>query len=152
MALCGYIAAQRGLLDFDGPVGELWPEFAVNGKEDTTIRDLFTHRSGLVVLDTDLTLQDFGDWTPVIRAIETQRPMYSASRRQLMLALISARRCRSGCDAVQALQRQFCVGVKYCPPRYRLRGCRECLACWTLFTTVHCYRSTCQRRERSGRG
>ena len=52
MALCGYIAAQRGLPGFDGPVGELWPEFAVNGKEDTTIRDLFTHRSGLVVLDT----------------------------------------------------------------------------------------------------
>lgn len=76
MALCGYIAAQRGLLDFEAPVGELWPEFAVNGKEDTVIRDLFTHRAGLVVLDTDLTLQDFDEWTPVIRAIERQRPMW----------------------------------------------------------------------------
>lgn len=76
MALCAYLAQQRGLLDFEAPVGELWPEFAVNGKEDTIVRDLFTHRAGLVVLDTDLTLRDFSAWTPVIRAIEAQRPMW----------------------------------------------------------------------------
>lgn len=76
MALCAYLAQQRGLLDFEAPVGELWPEFAVNGKEDTIVRDLFTHRAGLVVLDTDLTLRDFFAWTPVIRAIEAQRPMW----------------------------------------------------------------------------
>jgi CubicO group peptidase (beta-lactamase class C family) len=35
MALCGYIAQQRGLLDFDAPVTSLWPEFGAHGKERT---------------------------------------------------------------------------------------------------------------------
>src|SRR4051812_13475436 len=48
MALCGYLAHQQGLLDFDAPVASVWPEFAANGKQDTIIRDLFDHRSGLM--------------------------------------------------------------------------------------------------------
>ncbi|MGW0324725.1 serine hydrolase domain-containing protein [Nocardia sp. NPDC003183] len=74
MALCGYIAQQRGLLDFDAPVTSLWPEFGANGKQRTTIRDVFAHRAGLVALDTDLTFADVARWTPVIAAIQAQRP------------------------------------------------------------------------------
>ncbi|CAN5672337.1 serine hydrolase domain-containing protein [soil metagenome] len=77
MALCGYLAHQRGLLDFDAPVASVWPEFAANGKQDTIIRDLFDHRSGLMALDRDLTLDDVAQWTPVIRAIEAQRPLWA---------------------------------------------------------------------------
>jgi CubicO group peptidase (beta-lactamase class C family) len=76
MALCGYLAHQRGLLDFDAPVDTLWPEFAANGKHDVVIRDLFTHRSGLVALDVDLTLDDVARWFPVISAIEQQKPLW----------------------------------------------------------------------------
>jgi CubicO group peptidase (beta-lactamase class C family) len=76
MALCGYIAQQRDLLDFDAPVTSLWPEFGAHGKERTTIRDVFAHRAGLVALDTDLTFQDISRWTPVITAIEAQRPQW----------------------------------------------------------------------------
>ncbi|MFD5445764.1 serine hydrolase domain-containing protein [Streptomyces tendae] len=75
-ALCGYIAQQRGLLEFDAPVTSLWPEFGAHGKEGTTIRDVFAHRAGLVALDTDLTLQDVSQWAPVIRAIEAQSPQW----------------------------------------------------------------------------
>jgi CubicO group peptidase (beta-lactamase class C family) len=76
MALCGYLAHQQGLLDFDAPVASVWPEFAANGKQDTIIRDLFDHRSGLMALDRDLTLDDVAQWTPVIHAIEAQRPLW----------------------------------------------------------------------------
>ena len=34
---CGYPTHQRGLLDLDSPVGSAWPEFAVNGKQDTAL-------------------------------------------------------------------------------------------------------------------
>jgi CubicO group peptidase (beta-lactamase class C family) len=39
--------ADRGLLDYDEPVATYWPEFAANGKDEITIRDVLRHRSGL---------------------------------------------------------------------------------------------------------
>ena len=77
MALCGYLAHQRGLLDFDAPVASVWPEFAADGKQDIVIRDVFAHRAGLMALDADLTLADVLAWDPVIRAIEAQRPLWT---------------------------------------------------------------------------
>ena len=77
MALCGYLAHQRGLLDFDATVASVWPEFSSNGKQDIVIRDVFAHRAGLMALDADLTLADVLAWEPVIRAIEAQRPLWA---------------------------------------------------------------------------
>ena len=37
----------RGLLSYDEPVAEYWPEFGANGKGDITLRDVLRHRSGL---------------------------------------------------------------------------------------------------------
>jgi CubicO group peptidase (beta-lactamase class C family) len=37
----------RGLLEYDTPVSEYWPEFGANGKSDITVRDVLRHRSGL---------------------------------------------------------------------------------------------------------
>ncbi len=37
----------RGLLHYDVPVAEYWPEFGVNGKAGITVRDLMRHRAGL---------------------------------------------------------------------------------------------------------
>ena len=37
----------RGLLSYDSPVAEYWPEFGANGKSDITVRDVLRHRSGL---------------------------------------------------------------------------------------------------------
>ena len=39
--------ADRGLIDYDTPIAEYWPEFGANGKEDITVRDVLRHRSGL---------------------------------------------------------------------------------------------------------
>ena len=39
--------AERGLLGYDDPVAEHWPEFAAGGKERVTVRDVLTHRAGL---------------------------------------------------------------------------------------------------------
>jgi CubicO group peptidase (beta-lactamase class C family) len=44
--------ADRGLLDYDAPVAEYWPEFGVAGKERITVRRLLTHRAGLAALPT----------------------------------------------------------------------------------------------------
>jgi CubicO group peptidase (beta-lactamase class C family) len=39
--------ADRGLLSYDEPIAEYWPEFAANGKADITVRDVLRHRAGL---------------------------------------------------------------------------------------------------------
>lgn len=39
--------AEQGLLDYDEPVAEFWPEFAVGGKQRITVRQLLTHQAGL---------------------------------------------------------------------------------------------------------
>jgi CubicO group peptidase (beta-lactamase class C family) len=37
----------RGLMTYDAPVAEYWPEFGVNGKSAITVRELMRHRAGL---------------------------------------------------------------------------------------------------------
>lgn len=41
----------RGLIDYDTPVAEYWPEFGVNGKADITVREVMRHRAGLSQLN-----------------------------------------------------------------------------------------------------
>ncbi|OBG70164.1 MULTISPECIES: serine hydrolase domain-containing protein [unclassified Mycobacterium] len=39
--------ADRGLIDYEAPVAEYWPEFGANGKESLTVRDVMRHAAGL---------------------------------------------------------------------------------------------------------
>jgi CubicO group peptidase (beta-lactamase class C family) len=39
--------AEQGLIDYDATVATYWPEFAANGKEAITVRELMSHRAGL---------------------------------------------------------------------------------------------------------
>ncbi len=41
----------RGLLDYDVPVAQYWPEFGANGKAAITVRELLGHRAGLTHLN-----------------------------------------------------------------------------------------------------
>jgi CubicO group peptidase (beta-lactamase class C family) len=37
----------RGLIDYDTPVADYWPEFGANGKSAITVREVMAHRAGL---------------------------------------------------------------------------------------------------------
>jgi CubicO group peptidase (beta-lactamase class C family) len=39
--------ADRGLIDYEAPVAEYWPEFGANGKESLTVREVMRHHAGL---------------------------------------------------------------------------------------------------------
>ncbi|MCK0175180.1 MULTISPECIES: serine hydrolase domain-containing protein [Mycobacteriaceae] len=41
----------RGLISYDQPVADFWPEFAANGKAGITVRDVMCHRAGLSQLN-----------------------------------------------------------------------------------------------------
>lgn len=39
--------ADRGLIDYEAPVAEYWPEFGANGKAELTVRQVMRHQAGL---------------------------------------------------------------------------------------------------------
>ena len=43
--------ADRGLIDYEAPVAEYWPEFGANGKATITVREVMRHRAGLSQLN-----------------------------------------------------------------------------------------------------
>jgi CubicO group peptidase (beta-lactamase class C family) len=42
-----HILADRGLIDYDAPVADYWPEFAAGGKDAITVRQVLCHEAGL---------------------------------------------------------------------------------------------------------
>ncbi len=60
-ACCAALAHSCGWLDYDERVATYWPEFAQNGKENVTVRQLLAHQAGLCTLD-DLTLDTLADF------------------------------------------------------------------------------------------
>lgn len=73
-AICINRLAEQGLLDIDMPIAHYWPEFACNGKEQITTRQVLSHRAGLAAVEGDLTLQQVLAWDPVVAAIAAQAP------------------------------------------------------------------------------
>jgi CubicO group peptidase (beta-lactamase class C family) len=70
-----HVLADRGLLDYDDPVAKHWPEFAQNGKEHVTVRDVLSHRAGLPQIRTLVDRADrLLDWDYMVRALERARP------------------------------------------------------------------------------
>ncbi len=51
------VAHSRGLLDYDERVAVYWPEFARNGKERITVRQLLAHQAGLCAIDEALDVE-----------------------------------------------------------------------------------------------
>jgi CubicO group peptidase (beta-lactamase class C family) len=70
-----HVLADRGLLDYDDPVAKHWPEFAQNGKERITVRDVLSHRAGLPQIRPLVDRADrVLDWEFMVRALERAKP------------------------------------------------------------------------------
>ena len=76
------VANARGWLDYDAPVARYWPEFAQNGKEDITVRQLLGHEAGLVWLDEVLPLERLRDLDAVARLLARQKPAWPPGTRR----------------------------------------------------------------------
>jgi CubicO group peptidase (beta-lactamase class C family) len=60
----------RGLLDLDAPIAEHWPEFAQNGKDAVTCRQVLTHTSGLPGFGCRVGSAELDDWDHVVGLLE----------------------------------------------------------------------------------
>jgi CubicO group peptidase (beta-lactamase class C family) len=76
VAMCANLLAQRGELDVDALVTDVWPEYGGAGKQDTKIEWLLTHQAGVPIIDAPLTLEEVLSWDPVIEAIGEQEPQW----------------------------------------------------------------------------
>lgn len=67
---------QSGTLKLDAAVTDYWPEFAANGKERITIRQLLAHRAGLAAPRQDIDLETALDWHAVVSTLADQKPLW----------------------------------------------------------------------------
>ncbi len=75
-------AVSQGLLSLDERIATYWPEFAVNGKEQITVRQVLAHQSGVSTVDEPLTPEVMADPTRIAALIERQRPLWRPGTRQ----------------------------------------------------------------------
>jgi CubicO group peptidase (beta-lactamase class C family) len=75
-AIAAHLLAQRGQLDLDAPVVDLWPELIGGGKERLTTRDLLAHRAGLPVVDGTITPEEALAWHPVVERLAGSTPQW----------------------------------------------------------------------------
>ncbi len=67
---------QAGKLELDAPVADVWPQFAVAGKDQITLRQILSHRSGLSAIRQTLPPEALFDWDAMVKAVEEQDPWW----------------------------------------------------------------------------
>jgi CubicO group peptidase (beta-lactamase class C family) len=75
-ALCVARLVGSGRLDLDEPVATRWPEFAANGKEAVTVRQLLAHRAGLPAVRRRLPPGAMLDHRLMASALADQEPWW----------------------------------------------------------------------------
>ena len=76
------VAHSRGWLDYDELICKYWPEFAQNGKEKITVRQLLAHQAGLFALDEPLDRTLVGDLDRLADVLARQKPAWKPGTRQ----------------------------------------------------------------------
>ncbi|GAA0947387.1 serine hydrolase domain-containing protein [Nonomuraea longicatena] len=71
-----HILAERGQVDFDAPIAELWPEFGAHGKDKATLRHALTYRLGVPGVPLDTTAADIADWQGMCERIAAATPWW----------------------------------------------------------------------------
>jgi CubicO group peptidase (beta-lactamase class C family) len=72
-----HVCADRGLLGYDDRVGDHWPGFARNGKEDITVRQVLCHEAGLYDVASILTKPEMVlDWEAMVAGLEAMAPAF----------------------------------------------------------------------------
>ncbi len=81
------LAHSRGLFDYDALVSEYWPEFAQQGKDKITIRQLMAHQAGLFALDKRVDTKTEADFDQLATILARQKPVWEPGTRQAYHAI-----------------------------------------------------------------
>jgi len=83
-ALCVLTLADRGLVDLDAPMQRYWPEL----RAPATVRDVLSHRAGVVVLEEGAPEEAFYDWDLMCWLLARQEPAWVPGTAQGESALL----------------------------------------------------------------
>ena len=81
------LAHSRGWLDYDEPVATYWPEFAQQGKETITVRQLLAHQAGLFAFNEPVDRSVIADLDRLAVVLARQKPTWEPGARQAYHAL-----------------------------------------------------------------
>ena len=81
------IAHSRGWLDYEERVCKYWPEFAQQGKERITVRQLLAHQAGLFAIDESVDRSVVVDLDRLATVLARQKPKWEPGTRQAYHAL-----------------------------------------------------------------
>jgi CubicO group peptidase (beta-lactamase class C family) len=71
-----HVLAERGVLDYDMRIVELWPEFGAHGKEGATVRHALSQSVGVPGLPPEVTVEDLCDWDKMCAIIAASEPWW----------------------------------------------------------------------------
>jgi CubicO group peptidase (beta-lactamase class C family) len=81
------LAHSRGWLDYDARVSTYWPEFAQNGKDRITVRQLLAHHAGLFAFDEPVDREVVADLDRLADVMARQRPAWEPGEREAYHAI-----------------------------------------------------------------
>jgi CubicO group peptidase (beta-lactamase class C family) len=81
------VAHSRGVLDYDERVCTYWPEFAQQGKQNVTVRQLLAHQAGLFAFDERVDRNVVADLDRLAAVMARQRPEWEPGMRQAYHAI-----------------------------------------------------------------
>jgi CubicO group peptidase (beta-lactamase class C family) len=81
------VAHSRGWLDYEDRVCAYWPEFAQQGKERITVRQLLAHQAGLFAIDESVDRSVVADLDRLAVVLARQKPAWEPGTRQAYHAL-----------------------------------------------------------------
>ncbi len=67
----------EGKLQLDEPIARIWPEFAANGKQAVTLRQLLSHQAGLPAIRQPLPAEALYDWDVMTAALAAESPWWT---------------------------------------------------------------------------
>lgn len=81
------VAHSRGWLDYEQPVCRYWPEFAQQGKQTITVRQLLAHQAGLFAFDEPVDKSVVADLDRLAVILARQKPAWEPGTRQAYHAI-----------------------------------------------------------------
>ena len=81
------LAHSRGWLDYEERIATYWPEFAQQGKEAITVRQLLAHQAGLFALDEPVDRSVVADLDRLAVVLARQKPAWEPGTRQAYHAM-----------------------------------------------------------------
>jgi CubicO group peptidase (beta-lactamase class C family) len=81
------LAHSRGWLDYEERVCSYWPEFAQNGKETITVRQLLAHQAGLFAFDEPVDRSVVANLDRLAVVLARQKPAWEPGARQAYHAI-----------------------------------------------------------------